>query len=166
MRKRLRLLAQIDAEIDKDMAVPKLRAHGVERIFLARKIQFAHVRRADQAAIQGIRPPVVRTLDAAVEAALGNRTHACPAMPANIIEGMHVAEGIAGNNNTLAGYLSQEIVARPVDLRGSSGAYPGAEIKPLHFLRKHLRAGVVSGWQGVVNGVRWHTGMVAQRRRL
>jgi hypothetical protein len=67
-------------------------------------------------------------------------------MPANVIEGAHSAGAIAGDNDTLAGYVSQEIVTRAVYLPGSSGAYPRAEVKLLYFRRKHLRAGVVSGW--------------------
>src|SRR5262249_26491865 len=66
------LLAQrlgIGAEIQKDVTVPGLGIDRVERIILADKIDFLHVRSAEQAAIKRVGPAVIGALDAALEMA-------------------------------------------------------------------------------------------------
>ena len=87
-RERLRVVGQVEENV----AVPHVRVHPVQRVFLLAEVRhFLHVRRADQAAFEVIRPRVVGTLDAPGERAFVFRAQLRAAMPAHVVERMHTA---------------------------------------------------------------------------
>src|SRR5690348_12997013 len=126
------------------MAVPHAGGNAVQRIvFAAETAPFLHVRGADKPAIKAVGPAVVGALDAAGKGSLRLRTHARAAMAANVVEGANLPALVAGNDDTFARELAQEVVTRARDLVGASGTYPGAAKEAFHLLLKHLGIGVI-----------------------
>src|SRR5204862_23346 len=76
----------IAAEVQEDVSVPKLGADRVQPILRRSEAGRIHVRRAQERAVEGVGPAVVRAADPAVERAFGIGTHARAAMAANVDE--------------------------------------------------------------------------------
>src|SRR6185503_3788841 len=85
---------------------------------------------------------MIRALDTSGKASFRLFTHARAAMPADI-----VISPFAGDDDTLARNIAQEVGARLLDPLRSSGVDPAAEVKPLHLCAKVLRIGVILGRQ-------------------
>jgi len=66
--------------------VPDVDINRIERIVFAAEAMVC-VRRADQAAIESVRPSVIAALDPPVKMSLGLRTDASTTVPADIEEG-------------------------------------------------------------------------------
>jgi hypothetical protein len=55
-------------------------------------------------------------------------------VPADIVKRAEDSGGIASNDDTLAAYIAQEILAGLANLPGSAGTDPAMEEEPFHFL--------------------------------
>src|SRR5271154_850381 len=111
--------------IDENVAVPKMGVKFVERVLgTLEGFSMIHMRRAEQAAIQPVGPAVVRALNPAREITLRGGTQARTPVPADVIKSFCAARIAAKHDNTFAGDLAQEIIARVGNAVRASGADP------------------------------------------
>src|SRR6266478_3442650 len=134
------------------MAVPQVCLNTVQRIILAAKIRLLHMRGAEKASVEGIRPAVVGALDAAFEVTFGGRTDARAAVAANIEKGLHASAGIARDNDAFSCNLTENVVAGAWNFSFAAGIHPHLRIEAVHLVAENLRVGVValrkSLWRG------------------
>src|SRR5690606_3883300 len=109
--------------------------HGdfAQRIVGARKAGLIHVRRPDEGSVQPVRPAVIRAQNPSVEVTLRVRTHARAAMAADVKECPDLAGLVACDNDALAAYVAEEVVAGAGDLLGAAPTDPAVEVELLHL---------------------------------
>ena len=80
----------VRVEVEKDVAVPLVCGHAVQRVVLAVEVRhLVHVRRADQPAVEVVGPRMIRALDAARKDTLDFGAQLRAAMPAYVVERVH-----------------------------------------------------------------------------
>src|SRR3954452_22612466 len=115
--------------MEKQMAVPNARVYGMERGMIRNKTTFVHMRRAQQATVESVRPAMIGTLYTAVEDAFRGRADACATVPADVIESAHRSVGIADDDDTFVTDFAHKVCSRPRDGVHAPGTYPALEEK-------------------------------------
>src|SRR4029077_119452 len=105
-------------------------------------LRVAHVRRAQQPAVQAIGPAVVRTLDRAGQPARRLLAKPRAAVAADVEERVKTVP-LAHHDQALARHLRQEVVARPRQLLRPAHADPAPREDALRFFRVERLGGVV-----------------------
>src|SRR5215475_15844864 len=101
------------------------------------------MRRAEQTAVERIRPVVIRTSDPRSELAFWSLAEACAAVAADVIGSAHLAGGIAQNDDAFARHIAHEVISGVENRIGPPGAHPVLAIERLQFLFELLRVGVI-----------------------
>src|SRR5207247_6958790 len=114
---------------------------------LAEPPDFVHGGCADQPAIEGIRPRVVRTLDRLGQPARGRFAEARAAVAADVVVRMPLARLIAQHDDALARDLHDEVVARRRQRGVAPHTDPMACEDALLLLGEDLRRRVVTAGQ-------------------
>src|ERR1700749_4712058 len=112
------------ARVDEDVAVPKLGMEFLQRIVLAIEDRRIHVRRAEEATVEAIRPTMVRALNPGRETSFGSGAQTRTTMPADVVKGAYRAGIGADYDDAFAGDLPQEIIAWVGDVVGAARADP------------------------------------------
>ena len=140
-RERLRLAR----EIEKDESLPRLERHPVQRVVaFLEPSDLAHVRRADQLAVDGVGPGVVGALDRFGETPLGLLTQPRAAVAAHVVEGTRRAVPAPDHYHAFARDRAEHIVAGLGDLGGPARADPAAREDALLLFRMDLPRRVVA----------------------
>src|SRR5579864_2982449 len=91
---------------------------------------------ADEASVEPVRPTEIAALDPSREMPLGEGTHACTTMPADIEKRAQRVTPVPRNDDAFTRDLTQKIVARRRDLVCTPSADPGSAVETLQFSRK------------------------------
>src|SRR5438477_8202971 len=126
------------SKVDEDEAFPKGKTDRMERVRgFIEPLNLIHVRRANQSSVEGICPAMVRALDLAKVPTL-LLAQPCSPVTADIIEGANFPILIAQDDEALARYSLQEIIARVPDLILMAGAKPATGKNALLFARENF----------------------------
>ncbi len=119
---------------------------AVQRVVRALELLvLVDVRRGEQAAVEVVRPCVVRALERLAEMAARGLVveQLRAAVGAHVVEGAQLAVAVAHDEDRLADDVADEVVARPGDLLASADAHPAAEEQALALLLVDLGGRVV-----------------------
>src|SRR5256712_2033730 len=148
-RERLRERLGVRREVDQQEPLTLGEGWGAERVIpLVEAFHLAHVGGADELALEGVGPGVVRTLDRLGEAAAPLLAQPRPTMAADIVMRPQRAALVAQHDHALARDVGQEVVPGLGELRGAAHAHPAAREDPLRLLREDLGRRVVPPRQG------------------
>src|SRR5712671_4408650 len=110
-------------KIDEDVAVPLSDSNRVQRIIgFAEALDFFHVRRVGQRAVELVSPCVILALNAACELAFFLLAEHGSAMTADIVERPDLALIVACDDHAGIGKLAQKIIASIGNLTGAPRA--------------------------------------------
>src|SRR2546425_8298054 len=143
---------RLAGEVQEQEPFPRGDGHGVERVVaLVEALYVAHVRRADQGAVERVGPGVIGALDRLGEAP--PRLLAQPGAPvaADVVERPHDAVLSPHHDEALARDGPHHEVARVRELGGAAGAQPAPAEDALHLLAVDLGRGVVLTQQGALS---------------
>jgi len=138
---------RIRAKVDEDVSVPDVDINGIEgKVFAAEII--VGVRRADQAAIKAIGPPVIAALQALGEMALGLRTDAVLDMPTDIEKCPQRVAPVTCDDDAFTRNLAKKVVPWHRDSICPPPADPVIAKEAFYFFTVEIGIGVVAGGQG------------------
>ena len=122
-------------QIDEQESLPRRERDGVQRIVpLVEARHLAHVRRADQRAVERVRPGVVGTLDRFGQAAARAVAQPGAAVTAHIVEGAHRAVLPAHQDDALPRDRADHVLPGRAQLGGAPDAHPPPREDPLLLL--------------------------------
>src|SRR5580704_6275132 len=102
------------------------------------------MRRAQQSAVEPVGPAVVPALNPTCETALRGCTQARAPVTADVVKGFDQAGIAADHDNTLAGDLAQEVIARIGNAIGASCADPTLKKEVLQLVAKERGVCIVA----------------------
>ena len=124
--------------------LPRGEGHAVERELRGvEPRRVAHVRRAEQAAVEGVGPAVVRALDRAAQPARRRLAEARPAVPAHVEERAGASFPIAHDDQALPRRVGQEVIPRLRDLVCAAHTHPAPGEDAIGLLAVDRLRGVV-----------------------
>src|SRR6185437_12981663 len=133
---RLRILTLVDEE----KSLPARDGHAHEReVLLVESLDRVAGLRANQSAVQRIRPRMVRALDSLGEGAGGCLAHSRAAVAASVVVRADFPGSIAEYDYAVVADRVKEVVAGVGDLRFTPDAHPSPREDALAFLREQLR---------------------------
>src|SRR6266853_567620 len=132
-------------EVDEDVAVPYGGGDCVQWIVgFAKALNFFHVRRIGQRAVEFVSPGVILALDTPGELAFLLLAQHSSAMTANVVEGANASLLVACDDDTRVSKLAEKIISRFANLAGSSGAEPHVKVDGFHLALEPGRIGVIT----------------------
>jgi hypothetical protein len=134
-------------EVRKQKPFPLRERDCVKRIrLLVEPFHFIHMRRADQATIERVRPGVIGTLNRLGQPAPGRFTESRAAMTADVVVGAQLTGLIAQHDDAFPGDLGQQVVAA-IQHCLSAHADPVVTEEPLSLFGEYVGRRVVASRQ-------------------
>ena len=135
---------RLGIEIYKQESFPLGERDGVEWIrLLVEPFHLVHVRRADQAAVECVRPGVIRALDRFGQPARGRFAQPRAAMAADVVVGAPLSRLVAQHDDAFAGDLNEEVIARRRERGVPADADPMPAEDSLLLFHEHVRRRVI-----------------------
>src|SRR3972149_8159613 len=127
-------------KIEEDEALPHMQIDCMQRILILIAIRhILHQRHADQFAVQGIGPRMIRTLDGFAEFPFCFLAHMRAAVTANVVESADFPVLISQDNNAFTISVENEVITRARNTTDMSGTKPASSKNLPDFSGKDLK---------------------------